>query len=613
MKLNKYFNLSFFTLLVLSLIISPFLGLFSQDFDPDFNRANVISNFQMFDYNSMTESQIQAFLVEKDSYLANYKTLGWPINCDTKTGSDKSNCQVMKNMKASKIIYSAAQRYKVNPKYILVMLQKEQSLIGLKNPKQKRLDWACGYAVCDTCKLNDPAIQKYKGFGKQVDNGTGIMRWYSDNSSYEFVKSSGRSYPIDRQNIKFKNQATANLYTYTPHIAGNYTFWRVWQRYFGDPTSSQRDKAASISTDYMLQVINSSDDKVNLNEGEKKVIWVEYLNMGTKTWTNADLQSLYLIDAKYKSSIPLISKTSKFNIEEGMKKDVKVYSQRKEVKPGEVLRISIPLEQKLEKTESGSYILIYEGKGWFAGSELNYDLKRIFRYDGEYLEGLPKNAEADEKNTFIIKYKNNGLMTWYKNDVKLKWISSGYTNHALMNEKYVEPGQTASFTFSSQVKDVGAHEYDLSLWKVINSAKMNRFPIGDKKINVNMTVSYAAKLMYDNVPEEMKAGEKKFVKIKVRNAGTENWDENLVLRSYSKIAPFSASYFRHEDWLSGMAIMKLNKVVKPGHVYTFKFYIKAPKANYSYKQYYQLEWGPQFKEIYIDKDLSKMFETKIVK
>ena len=60
-----------------------------------------------------------------------------------------------------------------------------------------------------------------------------------------------------------------------------------------------------------------------------------------------------------------------------------------------------------------------------------------------------------------------------------------------------------------------------------------------------------------------------------------------------------------------MAIGKVKRTVLPGQTYTFRFRIKAPVSKYAYDQYYQLEWGPYFKEIYIDGDLTKHFETRV--
>lgn len=598
-------------LLIISFLI-PALKVDSQEFDPDFDKNEIISQFQMFDYNSMTEAEIQSFLVSKNSYLANYSTEGWPINCDTKTGSDSSNCQTMVKMKASAIIYSAAQRYKVCPKFILTMLQKEQGLIQWNGiPPEKRLDWATGYAVCDGCSLSDPKVVKYKGFGKQVDNVAGAMRFYSDYANiYSYIKKAGTSYSISGEIVKPLNQPTANLYTYTPHIAGNYTFWRVYQRYFGDPLATSRDKQATISTEYMAQMIDSSEREIQVNEGEKTAMWVEYLNMGTQTWSNLDKQSLYLIDSKYKSQIPMISKTSSFSLEESMKSDIAVYSQRESVAPGEVLRLTVPLEADYEKYKSGEYMLVLDGKGWFADSDVGFDLIRTFRYDAQLTKGIPSALEANQTNAIKVEYKNTGLMPWYRNDVKLQWKSSNYINYQTMNEWQVLPGEVASFTFYSKVDEVGEYVYETSLWKDVGW-KLNKFPTGDQSFKVNMTVKYAAKLIYESVPETIKAGSEKYIMLRFKNVGTEEWNDELVLRSYSKINPFSASYFKHNSWLTGMAVDKIKRTVKPGQTYTFRFRIKAPVSKYTYDQYYQLEWGPYFKEIYIDKDLTKHFKTKV--
>ncbi|MBI5222274.1 MAG: D-alanyl-D-alanine carboxypeptidase, partial [Candidatus Magasanikbacteria bacterium] len=84
------------------------------------------------------------------------------------------------------------------------------------------------------CSLDDPAIQKYKGFGIQVDSAAGIIRWYYDNTSLEqWIKRPDQLYIVDGKTIKPANYATAFLYTYTPHLQGNENFWKLWQQWFG--------------------------------------------------------------------------------------------------------------------------------------------------------------------------------------------------------------------------------------------------------------------------------------------------------------------------------------------------------------------------------------------
>ncbi len=165
----------------------------------------------------MSREDIQAFLDNYNSFLTGYRSPD--INNASRTASD--------------IIYRAASEHKINPKYLLVKLQKEQSLITDKSPTQKQLDWATGYGICDDCSMSDPALQKHKGFGVQVDSAAAVIRWYYENLSAEnWIKRTGQTYLIDGVSVRPSTLATAFLYTYTPHIHGNQNFWTLWQKWF---------------------------------------------------------------------------------------------------------------------------------------------------------------------------------------------------------------------------------------------------------------------------------------------------------------------------------------------------------------------------------------------
>lgn len=184
----------------------------------DFNPNYILSDEELVDYNSMSLSQIQNFLQDKRGALA------WYAANDT----DKLTRQ------AAEIIWRVAQVYKINPKVILVTLQKEQSLITTSSPTLNQYDWATGYGVCDACSYSDSKIQKYKGFATQVDSVAGWKRWYLDNvSTLSWVKKPSQTYLIDSYQITPANLATASFYTYTPHYHGNYNFWKIWQDWFG--------------------------------------------------------------------------------------------------------------------------------------------------------------------------------------------------------------------------------------------------------------------------------------------------------------------------------------------------------------------------------------------
>lgn len=204
-------------------------------FDPNF----LLTDEEMQSWSSMTLSDIQHFLDGQGGYLARYRT----IDVD---GQEKS---------AAEIIYRAAMTHRINPKYLLVKLQKEQSLINAASPTQKQLDWATGYGICDSCSMEDPTLQRHRGFATQVDSAAGIMRWYYDNLGVEsWIKRQAVSYAIDNVTVRPATQATALLYTYTPHIEGNKNFWTLWQRWFDQvyPDGSLL-KSATAPTIYVIR------------------------------------------------------------------------------------------------------------------------------------------------------------------------------------------------------------------------------------------------------------------------------------------------------------------------------------------------------------------------
>ncbi len=212
--INK--NLQYFTtfLLSISFVLSPISPVFATD---DFNPNFLISDEEIQDWQSMNRPDIQAFLNDQGGYISTLRT-------EDKDGETRLS---------SDIIYRAAKEYSISPKYLLVKLQKEQSLITTKNPTQKQLDGATGYGITDGCGWDCDVYKRNKGFGKQVDSAAGIIRWYYDNVANQgFIKKSGVTYNIDNQQITPANLATAFLYTYTPHIQGNKNFWSLWQKWF---------------------------------------------------------------------------------------------------------------------------------------------------------------------------------------------------------------------------------------------------------------------------------------------------------------------------------------------------------------------------------------------
>jgi hypothetical protein len=216
MKNANFFKYTLISAVIFSLIL-PY-SVFADDRVFDHNL--ILTDDDMFSV-EWTAADVQAFLATKPGTLSNYRA----ADVD---GIEKS---------AAEIIYNAANTYTVNPKFLIAMLQKEQGIVTDKAPTQKKYDWVMGYGVCDKCDLNDPSRVIFKGFANQIDRCAGLMRWYVDNKDTVWMKKVGMTYSIDGQDVTPSNQATANLYNYTPHVDGNFNLWDIWGDFYGSTVS----------------------------------------------------------------------------------------------------------------------------------------------------------------------------------------------------------------------------------------------------------------------------------------------------------------------------------------------------------------------------------------
>lgn len=158
------------------------------------------------------------------------------------------------NKTAAQIIYDVSRACNVNPMVLLVLLQKEQSLITDDWPWSIQYRSATGYGCPDTAACDTT----YYGFFNQV--------YYAGRQFQRYAKLPGNYNHRGRQtsfvrynpnsscggtNVFMENQATAGLYNYTPYqpnsaalnnlygtgdpcsAYGNRNFWRMFRDWFG--------------------------------------------------------------------------------------------------------------------------------------------------------------------------------------------------------------------------------------------------------------------------------------------------------------------------------------------------------------------------------------------
>ena len=217
------------TLTLLAILIPNLV--FGAEVDYD----KIISDSDANNYQSMTMFEIRDFLSSQNSYLKDYTYSGNnPSPTQVASGPDKKYIQTRT---AATIIYNAAQEARINPQFLLTLLQKEQGLIEKSNPSDRALNFAMGYYCYDGNYCN----VKYKGFGKQVRGAALQFRWYLDNI-YSYNWQPNKPACADDPNtllpctsrgtvVTPANNITAAMYIYTPHLHGNKLFFTLWNKY----------------------------------------------------------------------------------------------------------------------------------------------------------------------------------------------------------------------------------------------------------------------------------------------------------------------------------------------------------------------------------------------
>ena len=461
--------------------------------DIPFDKNLLIQDSLFTDANSMTVSQIQAFLNANGSLLAN-----WVDNVDMRRPSD--NCVVHKatGMTAAQIIHQASTAWSsqivencagtdisywgdadysnytletVSPKVLLVMLQKEQSLISANggystNPNaykdpaccssnEYKLARAMGYGVPDSGSINE----QYLGFYNQIN-------WSAWQLRYNFERSAGNTawdevgyktftgpfiegnwkrcatcstlafdgyYPIDGQSLYMENRATASLYYYTPHtypgFFGNYNFVQFYNNWFGSPYTT-------VNYAFDLQNIEAFTDAartqpfskstVSLQPGETAYFRVTARNVGAQPWDSnvrlttaspslgassvfSDGSWLYggRVSGLEQSSVPYLNNGT-FEFSMTAPATVGTYTQK--------------------------FAMVYEGKSWMTTEPINITLdvtttsapvsSRDELLSGEILYPYENLVSEDKHSTLV--FGNSGNLALF-NDFTRAW-NAGITN-----------------------------------------------------------------------------------------------------------------------------------------------------------------------------------------
>jgi LysM repeat protein len=243
----------------------PAAALNGSMFDPGL----IISDSVFYDFGTMSVADIQRFLdgrvaacraaADRPGCLKDYRlstpgATGSPGRCESVPAKS--------NITAAELIYDIARACGINPRVILVKLQKEQGLITSTDPSPRAYDFALGMDCPDSpsgCSASSAGFfwQLYKGVGQLnwYSNPAGPFTWLKPGTvvSRPYFPNYANGPRCGSQSFTLQNKATAALYYYTPYVPnqaaldnlystgdncssyGNRNFWRFYSDWFGSP------------------------------------------------------------------------------------------------------------------------------------------------------------------------------------------------------------------------------------------------------------------------------------------------------------------------------------------------------------------------------------------
>lgn len=253
-------TLALLAMTVVGSVLTPSVPASAADGN-QFRAGNIISDAVFYNGSALDASQIQGFLMAKvprcigangqpclKDYSQATPTLAATSFCRTYSGQPSET--------AAQIIQRVGAACSINPQVLIVLIEKEQGLVSSPSPTSRMYRSATGYGCPDTADCDT----QYYGFFNQVYNAASQFQRYTQTSA-------SRQYQPGRWNnilwhpnsacgsgpVWIENQATANLYIYTPYQPnaaamanlygtgdgcssyGNRNFWRIFTDWFGNP------------------------------------------------------------------------------------------------------------------------------------------------------------------------------------------------------------------------------------------------------------------------------------------------------------------------------------------------------------------------------------------
>ena len=287
-----------------------------------FDAGRIIDDGVFTDASSMNPSQIQQFLNSKvpvcDTNGTQISEFGGGTRAQwgqANYGQSTFTClkdYVENSRSSAQIIYDASQQFGISPKVLLILLQKEQSLVTDTWPLNIQYRSATGYGCPDTAACDS----QYYGLTNQVTWAARMFRaiindsptWYTPyNLGNNFIRYSPDS-SCGGSTVNITNRATQALYNYTPYqpnagaIAagwgqapcgayGNRNFYLYYTNWFGSTTTTPSYGYTIISRDIYSDAgyTNKISSAPTVEPGSNFYVKLIIKNTGNQVWSKDNL------------------------------------------------------------------------------------------------------------------------------------------------------------------------------------------------------------------------------------------------------------------------------------------------------------------------------------
>ncbi|PID32324.1 hypothetical protein CR970_00970 [Candidatus Saccharibacteria bacterium] len=351
---------------------------------------------------------------------------------------------------AAEIIVGVGRSCGVNPKALIVLLQKEQGLVTDTWPWPTQYAKATGYACPDTAACDT----HYAGFFNQVYSAARQFKRYAAYpESYNHLAGRNNnvlyspSHSCGSSTVFIENQATAGLYNYTPYqpnqaalnnlygtgdncsAYGNRNFWRYYNDWFGSTSGPA----------FMAKYVAQSSYPI-VDSGTTRTIYFEFKNSGRMFWKDDQSTFPGYLPVHLAATSP-INRASKFYHNSWLSQSrpcgtfsavyeadgTTLAANQHTVEPGQIARFEFTISTD-PSTDPGIYREYFQpvlegapNPSWSMGAWAYLDIgvhrptyKAAYHSQSGY-PALPPNGEA----LSFIRYKNTGQDSWY--DTSVVW------------------------------------------------------------------------------------------------------------------------------------------------------------------------------------------------